>query len=332
MNNKEKKTHSMKARGMISDVIVHVVLALLAIVWVIPVLWIALLSFSTQKGSYVTSFFPKGYTLHNYVRLFTDTQVLDFPQMFKNTFIIAVFSCLISTIFVLSVSYCMSRMRFKIRKTYMNIAMILGLFPAFMSMVAVYYILKAVGLSEGSMIRVALILVYSGGSGAGFLLAKGFFDTVPKALDEAAYLDGATRFQVFTKVTIPLSKPIIVYTTLSAFLGPWLDFIFAKVICRANAKYYTVALGLWKTPEPDPGVGGREEWSGSARRADRREIVVCGRGECVGGRGEGLDSPGGRIGVSLLTGAKFGDRMKKIFSEFFVLDFMRTEKFREDIV
>lgn len=298
MNNKEKKTHSMKARGMISDVIVHVVLALLAIVWVIPVLWIALLSFSTQKGSYVTSFFPKGYTLHNYVRLFTDTQVLDFPQMFKNTFIIAVFSCLISTIFVLSVSYCMSRMRFKIRKTYMNIAMILGLFPAFMSMVAVYYILKAVGLSEGSMIRVALILVYSGGSGAGFLLAKGFFDTVPKALDEAAYLDGATRFQVFTKVTIPLSKPIIVYTT----------------------------------PEPDPGVGGREEWSGSARRADRREIVVCGRGECVGGRGEGLDSPGGRIGVSLLTGAKFGDRMKKIFSEFFVLDFMRTEKFREDIV
>ena len=120
MNNKEKKTHSMKARGMISDVVVHVVLALLAIVWVIPVLWIALLSFSTQKGSYVTSFFPKGYTLHNYVRLFTDTQVLDFPQMFKNTFIIAVFSCLISTIFVLSVSYCMSRMRFKIRKTYVD--------------------------------------------------------------------------------------------------------------------------------------------------------------------------------------------------------------------
>ena len=100
------------------------------------------------EGILCYQLFPKGYTLHNYVRLFTDTQVLDFPQMFKNTFIIAVFSCLISTIFVLSVSYCMSRMRFKIRKTYMNIAMILGLFPAFMSMVAVYYILKAVGLSE----------------------------------------------------------------------------------------------------------------------------------------------------------------------------------------
>lgn len=99
----------------------------------------------------------------------------------------------------------------------------------------------------------------------------------------------------------------------------------------ADANAPVCAAGA--TPsEPDPGVGGREEWSGSARMADRREIVVCGRGECVGGRGEGLDSPGGRIGVSLLTGAKFGDRMKKIFSEFFVLDFMRTEKFREDIV
>lgn len=118
----------------------------------------------------------------------------------------------------------------------------------------------------------------------------------------------------------------------------------------ADANAPVCAAGA-TAPEPDPGVGGREEWSGSARRADRREIVawkgrVCwrtggGAGSVrradrreivVCGRGEGLDSPGGRIGVSLLTGAKFGDRMKKIFPEFFVLDFMRTEKFREHIV
>ena len=128
----------------------------------------------------------------------------------------------------------------------MNIAMILGLFPGFMSMVAVYYILQAVGLSEGNMIKVALILVYSAGSGTGFYIAKGFFDTVPKALDEAAYIDGATKFQVFTKITIPMSKPIIVYTALSAFLAPWIDFIFAKVICRADAEQYTVAIGMWR--------------------------------------------------------------------------------------
>lgn len=242
----KKNTHSMRVKGIISDTVVHIVLALLAVVWVIPIIWIVLLSFSTQKGSYVSSFIPKGFTLDNYIKLFTDTNILNFPQMFANTMVIAIFTCIISTFFVLSVSYCMSRLRFKMRKPYMNVAMILGLFPGFMSMVAVYYILKAVGLSEGSMIRVALVLVYSAGSGMGFFIAKGFFDTVPKALDEAAYLDGATKSQVFRLITIPLSKPIIVYTVLTSFLGPWLDFIFAKVICRADSRYYTVAIGLWR--------------------------------------------------------------------------------------
>ena len=87
----------------------------------------------------------------------------------------------------------MSRMRFNMRKPFMNVAMILGLFPSFMSMIAVYYILKALGLAEGSMIRIALIIVFSAGSGVGFYVAKGFFDTIPKALDEAAIIDGATR-------------------------------------------------------------------------------------------------------------------------------------------
>lgn len=248
---KEKKNSSMRTRRIIADTVTHIALAVLAFIWVIPIVWIILLSFSTQKGSYVTSFFPKGYTLKNYVKLFTDTQVLNFPQMFKNTFIIACFVCVISTFFVLSAAYCYSRLRFKMRKPLMNVSMILGLFPGFMCMVAVYYILKAVGLSEGSMIRVALILVYSGGAAIQFTIAKGFFDTVPKSLDEAAYLDGATKFQVFTKVTVPLSKPIIVYTVLTSFLSPWLDFIFAKVICRANAEYYTVSVGLWKMLEKE---------------------------------------------------------------------------------
>lgn len=152
---------------------------------------------------------------------------------------------------VLCVSYCMSRLRFRLRKTFMNAAMILTLFPGFMSMVAVYYILKAIGLSEGAMIRVALVMVYSGGSGLTFYIAKGFFDTIPKALDEAAFLDGATKWQVFTNIILPLSRPIMVYTILSSFMAPWTDFIFARVICRAESKYYTVALGLWKMLEKE---------------------------------------------------------------------------------
>ena len=133
----------------------------------------------------------------------------------------------------------------------MNMAMILGLFPGFMSMVAVYYILRSIGLAEGAMIRVALVLVYSATTGLGFTIAKGFFDMIPRSIDEAAIIDGATQWQVFMLVTIPLSKPIIVYTILTSFIVPWVDFIFAKVICRTNSKYYTVAIGLWNMLEKE---------------------------------------------------------------------------------
>ena len=247
----QNKVSGSKVKKKVVNVIVHVILAILAFIWLLPIIWVILTSFRGEKGSYVTSFFPKTYTLNNYKKLFTDTSILDFPQMFFNTFIIAIFTCIIATIFVLSVAYSMSRMRFKMRKPFMNFAMILGLFPSFMSMIAVYYILKAIGLSEGAMIRIALIIVYSAGTGVGFYVAKGFFDTIPKALDEAAIIDGATRWQVFTKIIVPLSKPIIVYTIITSFMGPWLDFIFAKVICRADAKYYTVSIGLWKMLEKE---------------------------------------------------------------------------------
>lgn len=249
--NKKQATGSMKTKKFVTNSIVHTVLAVLAVIWIFPIFWVILTSFRAEKGSYVSSFFPKSYTFDNYKRLFTNTSILNFPKMFTNTLIIAIFSCLISTFFVLAVSYCMSRLRFKMRKPFMNVALILGLFPAFMSMVAVYYILKAIGLSEGAMIRVALVLVYSGSAGLQFYIAKGFFDTIPKALDEAAYIEGCTRWQVFYKITIPLSKPIIVYTVLTSFMGPWVDFIFAKVICRAEADYYTVAIGLWRMLEKE---------------------------------------------------------------------------------
>lgn len=240
-----------KVRKTITNIIVHVILAILAFIWVLPIFWVVLTSFRGEKGSYVTPFFPQTYTINNYVKLFKDTTILNFPRMFMNTFVIAIFTCIISTIFVLSVSYCMSRMRFKMRRPFMNIAMVLGLFPGFMSMVAVYYILKALNMSEGSMIPIALVVVFSAGTGLGFYVAKGFFDTIPKSLDEAAIIDGATRWKIFTNVTIPLSKPIIVYTILTSFMSPWIDFLFAKVICRADAKYYTVSIGLWKMLEKE---------------------------------------------------------------------------------
>lgn len=245
------KFKSAKTKRFVNNTIVHVSLAILAFIWVFPIIWVVLTSFRAEKGSYVSTFLPQSYTLDNYIKLFTDTSILNFPKMFMNTLIIAIFSCLIATFYTLAVSYCLSRLKFKLRKPYMNMAMILGLFSGFMSMVAVYFILKAAGLTEGNLIRVALILCYSGGAGLGFQIAKGFFDTIPYAVDEAAILDGCTKWQVFTKVTLPLSKPIIVYTVLTAFMAPWLDFIFAKVICRANSDQYTIAIGLWKMLEKE---------------------------------------------------------------------------------
>ena len=245
------KKHSVRARRRRNNILIHVILAILAAIWVFPVLWVIMTSFRAEKGSYVSTFFPQSFTLDNYTRLFTDTSLLNFPQIFCNTLIISICSCLLSTFFVLSAAYCLSRLRFRMRKPFMNMAMILGLFPGFMSMIAVYFILKAVGLTEGSMIRFALILCYSGGAALGFQIAKGFFDTTPFAIDEAAMIDGCTRWQIFTKITLPLSKPLIVYTVLTAFMGPWVDFIFAKVICRANADQYTVAIGLWKMLEKE---------------------------------------------------------------------------------
>ncbi len=164
-------------------------------------------------------------------------------RWFANTFFVAICSCAISTVFALPTAYCLSRLRFKFRKPFMNMALVLGLFPGFMSMIAIYYILKGFGISQSLL---ALILVYSGGAGLGFYILKGFFDTIPKTLDESAMLDGATKFQVFYRIVLPLSEPMITYTALTSFMGPWVDYIFASVIMGDNYDNYTVAIGLTK--------------------------------------------------------------------------------------
>ena len=233
---------SAKSVKRIKNGIIYAVLIILSLIWLFPVLWIVLTSFRQEQGSFVSYFFPKSYTLDNYIRLFTETQLFSYGKWFLNTLIVAVFSCLITTVLTLSVAYAMSRLRFRLRKSYMNIALVLGMFPAFMSMIAVYYVLKTVGLTQSLL---ALVLVYSGSAGLSFYVAKGFFDTVPRSLDEAARIDGANAAQIFYKVTLPLSQPMIVYTAMTAFMAPWADFIFARVIMGDNYDKYTVAVGLY---------------------------------------------------------------------------------------
>lgn len=242
---------SYQRKKKLRTVLMHILLAVLALIWLFPIFWIIMTSLRGEPGSYFTTFFPKKVTFSNYTRLFTETDILNFPRWFANTLVVACVTCVISTFFVLAVSYSMSRMRFKMRKPFMNVALVLGMFPAFMSMIAVYYILKGLNLTEGVIKLVALILVYSASAGLTFYIAKGFFDTIPKSVDEAAMIDGASRFKIFYRITVPLSKPIIVYTIITSFLAPWLDFIFARVIAGADSRYYTVAIGLWNMLEKE---------------------------------------------------------------------------------
>ena len=199
----------MRAKRMITNTASHVLLAVLSLIWVLPIFYVVLTSFRKEGGTYKSYIWPKAFTLDNYKNLITGHSNIDFTRWFLNTFIIAILSTILAAFFVLCVSYCMSRLRFKMRKPFMNVALILGMFPGFMSMIAVYYILKGLGLLETGLLKqLALVLVYSGGAGLGFYMAKGFFDTIPKTIDEAAYIDGASKWDTFVRITIPLSKPI----------------------------------------------------------------------------------------------------------------------------
>ncbi|MGN0649717.1 MAG: sugar ABC transporter permease [Oscillospiraceae bacterium] len=238
---------SYSARSKAANALVYIILTVFGIIWILPLLWIILTSFRAEPGSYTSYFFPKALTADNYVRLLSENQQFVFTRWFMNTLAVAVFSCIGSALMVLGVSFALSRMRFRLRRPLMNVALVLGMFPGFMSMIAIYYILKGLNLLNNPL--VALTLVYIAGAGMGYYIAKGFFDTIPRSLDEAAYLDGATKSQLFFLVTIPLSKPIIVYTVLTAFMTPWIDYILPSILCGSNYDSYTVALGMFRMLE-----------------------------------------------------------------------------------
>lgn len=223
----------------------YIVLVILSVVWLFPILWIVLTSFRAEQGYYVGYFIPKGFTLDNYLNLFAAESVIPFARWWINTFVVAIVCCVLNTIIILATAYVLSRTRFAGRVTIMKIMMIIGMFPGFMSMIAVYNILKGIGLAQS---LVALIVIGVASAAMGYQVCKGFFDTMPKSLDEAAIIDGATRFQIFSRIIVPLAKPMIIYTMLTSFMGPWSDFIFPSMLLGDKQASYTVAVGLkWMT-------------------------------------------------------------------------------------
>ena len=220
----------------------YIALTIMGIIWMFPILWIVLTALRGEQGYYVGYFFPKTLTLSNFTKLFAKDSVIPFGKWWVNTFIVAICGCVLNTLIILATSFTLSRTRFRGRKMFMNVLMIIGLFPGFMSLIAVYNILKGIGLNQSLL---ALIVVSAAGAAMGYHVSKGFFDTIPRAVDEAAIIDGASRLQIFTHITLPLSKSIIVYTALVNFLAAWSDYIFPSMLFGDKQSSYTVAVGLY---------------------------------------------------------------------------------------
>ncbi|MCD7771626.1 MAG: sugar ABC transporter permease [Oscillospiraceae bacterium] len=236
-----KKASSIRRNRILSNTAIYIILVVMSIIWIIPFVFILLQSFRTENTWMVGYVIPQQWGFDNYINLFTQTSFL---QWYKNTFIIAACNAVLQTFMVTMMAYALSRLRFKGRKFLMNAILVLGMFPGFLTMIILYYVLKGMGLTQEGAVP-GLILVNFASSGMGYYVFKGFLDTIPKSLDEAARVDGATRFQVMRKIILPLSKPIMIYTILTAFMAPWADYIFASYIAFGTSSGYNVAVGLY---------------------------------------------------------------------------------------
>ena len=242
---------NQKTVERVTNIVVYVILTVLSIIWLFPILWLILDSLRIESTGRVSYFIPQQIGFNNYIQLFSDPRI-PYLQWFLNTFIVAIFTSLISTVIVLLTSYTFSRLRFKGRQGLMKLLMILGMFPGFMAMIAIYFILKGIGLLPSgseqvpiSNYLISLILVNSSGAAMGYLVSKGYFDTISKSIDEAAEIDGANKAQIFFKIILPLSKPILIFTALTSFMGPWGDYIFVATITRQRTDAWTIARGLY---------------------------------------------------------------------------------------
>lgn len=235
----KKKYKSKKLSERISLVMVYAFLIIISLIWLIPFLVLIILSFrGEQVGISADYLFPKHWSFGNYIKLFTKTKFL---RWYGNTMLVSVVVTIIQTVIVLMTSYALSRLRFKLRKPLMNLMLILGMFPGFLSMTAVYFVLKELNLTQNLF---GLILVFTASSAMQYYICKGFFDTIPKSLDEAARIDGASRHTVFLKIILPLAKPIIIYTILTAFIAPWGEFMFSSFMLKGDDDKFTVAVGM----------------------------------------------------------------------------------------
>ena len=239
---------SMKRKRAVGNAFSYILLVLISLIWLFPFVGVLLNSFrsydgAVEYGGMVNYLIPKHFSLDNYK--FILSNATNYKQWYLNTILISICVAILQTVIILCVSYALSRMRFKGRTFLMRFWLVLGMFPGFLTMICLYFLLKQMGLTQAGAIP-GLILVSVASSGMGYYVCKGYFDTIPKALDEAARIDGASRARVFLTMIIPMSKPIIIYTALVAFMAPWCDYIFASYIAFGHDASYNVAVAMYR--------------------------------------------------------------------------------------
>lgn len=212
----------------------------LCFVTLIPILYAVSVSLSGQNSllSSDFSFIPKDFTLDNYKEVIFGEDILTW---FRNTVFLAAVTVFLSLLIAVPAAYCFSRRRFPGRKAILKCLVLLNSFPAILSMFAIYRLLRPMGLINH---RVGLILVYTG-TMAVFSLwnTKGYFDTIPTEIEEAAKIDGASDIQVVMKIVLPLAKPSIITTALQVLIYVWNEYIYATTFMTGESKY-TLAAGL----------------------------------------------------------------------------------------
>ena len=219
---KNSKVVKARSKKVLNVIITYCILLIVAFIFFFPCLWLILASFSKSGSIYsFDGIFPTEYSLDTFELLFTDTVMYNYPKWFLNTLFIATMSCILGTLFTILSAYVMSRFRFKTRKAMMKGTLVLGMFPSFMGTIAVYLMMTQFNLINQQW---GLILIYAGTAPMGYLTQKGFFDTIPYSIDEAARIDGASEVKIFSSVICPLAKPAFATLITLTFLNSWNDF------------------------------------------------------------------------------------------------------------
>ena len=242
------KKPGMHAKSIADKFLTYSILIIVSLIFVFPCFWLVISCFSKSGDMYsFNGFFPSEYSFDSFKLLFTDTVMYNYMSWFTNTLFVAIVSSLLGTVLVILTAYTISTFEFRGRKALMKGALVLGMFPSFMGMTAVYLLMTQFGFINSHL---GLALIYAGGAPMGYLVQKGFFDTIPKSIYEAASIDGASNFKIFRSITMPLSKPILVYTLLTQFAWPWSDYILPKLLLK-DKSLWTVAVGLMSLPETE---------------------------------------------------------------------------------